>query len=219
MSDEFEKVSHMVAQLAQSVQAQNEQISTLARSIAQGNQAPAARPPEPAPVLPKFDEMDNQSLAKWILGAVNESMSGLKSELTETVEGVNKNVQRQNIGLSVKELGTKYADFDEWKTEIADLIEKKGVSDLETAYKLARLENEDKAKELDEKTAEPAAPPVYLGMHPTSGIPSENGAGTEPYNPNVPVDTGKPARPNVDDAITLAMKELQDSGVNFSELS
>ena len=108
---------------------------------------------------PDEDELDDKTLetlprkqfADHLIGRVSKiiekQLKGVQKEVTSVKEGVS----REKVQEQVMKLAGEHKDFWDWKDEIAEIAtETPGISPAR-AYRLARMENPDKVKKLDEK--------------------------------------------------------------------
>lgn len=71
--------------------------------------------------------------------------------LSESISGVSQNVENKGAKALYDRLKRDYKDFDDWKDEIVTKMKASPGMNPDDAYKLVRLENPKKTKEMDEK--------------------------------------------------------------------
>lgn len=132
-----------------------------------------------------------QHIIEQISDVVDEAVAPLKDGLSATVEST----QREKVAEKFEKARSQFKDFDEWKEEMAKLVEQHGYLDPDELYTLARSKNPEKAKQIDEKLAEEQKEqeeeqkgkgkespdedkPTFLGLMPTSGGEKSEGEQT-----------------------------------------
>lgn len=98
-----------------------------------------------------LETLPRKQFADHLIGKVSKiiekQLKGVQKEVTSVKEGVS----REKVQEQVMKLAGEHKDFWDWKDEIAEIAtETPGISPAR-AYRLARMENPDKVKKLDEK--------------------------------------------------------------------
>jgi hypothetical protein len=144
-----------------------------------GDVQPRDPPPEdkPAPkreALPEkpLDEMTNAELAKFIReSTANDIVDKIQPLLAQfgTKQAEQEQAQlTESYTREIESLSGKHKDFGDWNSEMIAIVEETpGITPLR-AYHLARSENPEKVKKLEEKYAPPKAPlaPKPFSMSP-----------------------------------------------------
>lgn len=105
----------------------------------------------PLDISTEDGNLDVNKLGGYLKNIVADAVKPLSQEL----EGMKKTSASSRIQQEFTELREKHKDFEEWAPEIKELAKENPGLNLKRLYTLARAENPDKAKELDEKFAEP----------------------------------------------------------------
>lgn len=132
------------------------------------------------------DEVDVDKLSnKEFMALMMKNVGGLLDEkigkVTEKVEGVSKTMNTKEITAQYNDLKGKHKDFDEWADEMKALSTENPTLSLKRLYALARQENPDKAKTLDEKytekkdDTEDKTLTLFGGFRPTTKTSGEDG--------------------------------------------
>lgn len=128
-----------------------------------------------------LEALDRKGFLDVILSQVNKSLEGVQTKLESTVGGLRDDLSTKDLKKALTQAASKYKDFKDWGKEIKQLSEENPTLSVERLYKLARVENPDRAKELDEKYAEPDKDDTgnkktiggFGGLTPTSGAIDE----------------------------------------------
>lgn len=135
-----------------------------------------------------MEQLDRKDFAAFLLTKFDERLQHhLKEAVKPIEERVGKMGERMEDDFANREVGAAAGsrpDFYEWRTEIAELVKQTPGLSVTRAYTIARAENAEKAKKMDEKYAkksEPKAPP-FVGLTPTGGGGRGEGAGKMKFN-------------------------------------
>lgn len=135
------------------------------RGELQSREEPEAKPQPKAPLTPEkpLDEMTNAELVEFVRRTTaNDIVEKIQPLLTQF--GTKQAEQEQAVltesyTREIESLSAKHKDFGDWNAEMIAIVEETpGITPLR-AYRIARSENEKKAKELDEKYAPPKPEP------------------------------------------------------------
>lgn len=100
------------------------------------------------------DKLSNKEfmalLMKNVGGLLDEKVGGV----TKKVDGVMQGVRNKDLTEQFEKLSGKHKDFKEWGDEMNALAKENPTLSLKRLYTLAREENPDKTKTLDEKYAD-----------------------------------------------------------------
>ena len=125
-----------------------------------------------------LENLDRKGFLEVILTSVNKSVNKAVGSLEEQINGVSTNINTDKLKVQLQEMANSHKDFKDWGPEIKALAQENPTLSPKRLYALARNENPEKAKELDEKYAEEDAgkddKPVerkggFGGLTPTSG--------------------------------------------------
>jgi hypothetical protein len=149
------EMTKMMKGLAAIVQQQTSTISNLNANIsnltATGGKSKAKAEEEEEEVDP--EKLSNKQFQELILGKVGTLLDDKLKGVLDRVEGTSRDLNRFRIGEEAKALMAKHKDFGDWNDEMAALAKVHPTLDLGSLYKLARLGDDSKAKELDTKYA------------------------------------------------------------------
>src|SRR5207302_313113 len=127
-----------------------------------GDVQPREPPPEPkaeprGPAQPEkpLDEMTNAELAKYIREAtateIVDKIQPLLAQFGQQQAAQEQAVLTESYTREIESLSAKHKDFMDWNAEMVAIVEETpGITPLR-AYHLARSENPEKVKKLDEK--------------------------------------------------------------------
>lgn len=90
---------------------------------------------------------NQEQTAKMIRDSLKEALDPLRKDLENTRQGF----RQHSSSIELENVKSKYKDFDEWHEEMRAILKKNPGLDLDSAYKLSRVNDEEKAKKLDEK--------------------------------------------------------------------
>lgn len=135
--------------------------------------------PEPEDVDPddvELETLSRKDLLKLIEKNVDKKMQANLNPLKNSIEGVGSKLDEAISSVTVKEFQKENPDLMEWKNEIAGIFKGGRATNVNDAYRLARLDDPDKAAAIDKKYA-PAvekskdidAVHVFKGFPPNSG--------------------------------------------------
>lgn len=126
-----------------------------------------------------IDSMSNSELLTLISGMMDKAVQKHLKPVAARVELSEEERERAAVREELKEAAAQYEDFGEWLAPIKERLSKNPNLSVDEAYRLARSDNPDKAKEIDEKTANKANAnedegELFGGLLPTSGVFSDN---------------------------------------------
>lgn len=136
------------------------------------------------------DEVDADKLSnKELMGLILKNVGSLLDEkiggVTKQIQGVATSVNSRELGQQYEQLKGQYKDFEEWSDEMKQLSKENPTLSLKRLYLLARQENADKAKTLDEKYADKkdetddSVLTLFGGFRPTTKTSGEGGEGSQ----------------------------------------
>lgn len=177
--DQFNQLVSTVGDLAQGMGTIQEAVTALAQ---QGRASSEA--------LADDDDMDDgtdgadlESLsradfASHLLKQINKQFSKPIEELGNQIKEVQSSVSQVDSKTVVQHFADGHKDFWDWKPELEAIVKETPGISVERAYALARQENPDKAKELDQKYSPPSdegkETKPFGGLTPTSGQTSKS---------------------------------------------
>jgi len=208
--------------LAEGLQALQQSLSTLAERMPSGqggNQGSGSD--EPDGTNDPLSNLDPDSLEtlsrKEFMDVITNTITAsiekqilkpLKQELQQTKE----ETVRERFQREINELKTSggVKDFDEWKDEMRDLIARHPTLSVKELYNLARFNNPEKAKQLDEKYTN------GTGDNPSEGNNGGNGNGSGQrgftgFRPGSGGPTKKVSNMSKADAATAAWDEVMQN--------
>lgn len=130
----------------------------------------------------ELENLDRAGFLDHIMGEINKSISGLSDGLNNKLSAITERSDTDDTKAELASVQKAHKDFTDWIPEIQQIIkESQGIS-LSRAYKLARDENPDKAKEVDEMyrdkgnndgDAKGLKQTGFGGLTPTSGVQTD----------------------------------------------
>lgn len=178
----------MVKQGQESNAALVEQIKGLTTSITDGNKPP----PDPDPDEDDVDDMPNSKLVAHILKSVEDVVGKQVGELSKDLKDFKLDIDTKDSKSTVQKFAEEHKDVYDWSDEIKKMFQETPGISIGNAYKLARMDNPEKATELDEKYSdEPKKEETtpFGGLTPTSG----KGLGDEAPEDEKDMDVDKAA--------------------------
>ena len=100
-----------------------------------------------------LEQLDRKDFARYIRTHMLADIKGEVSKLSDTmiakIEDLGGRFESKNANEQIERTANSNKDFWEWSSEIKGLLKESPTLSVSRAYKLARSENPDKAKELD----------------------------------------------------------------------
>ena len=172
---QFEALVKTVGTLAQGMGSVQAGLTALS-DMESRRQTPADDDDEEEEDLGDLETMSRADLVSTILKTVEKGIDKKLSAVSEKIEGLGNDLESRDIKSEVNTLASDNKDFWDWKEEIRSIAaETPGIS-VARAYKLARTENPEKAKKLDEKyepKEEDKKKTGFGGLTPTSSRTGE----------------------------------------------
>lgn len=156
-SKDFNALVDTVKQLATSVQdsqkGQVQLMETIKGLSKPPKETPTTKEPKGAELLDevKLERMSRSDLVKTILAQVKGVVDEAVKPLGETIQNTRKETVKDKVAAEMKSLADKNPDFNEWMDEIKEIAQQTPGISVTRAFKLAKSENPDKAKQLEEK--------------------------------------------------------------------
>ncbi len=172
--------------------ATEEQVASLVNAVAQvtetvkGLETKFDERKEPEPSAAKKDDTpkDDEPIELWgnkkimenVKGMIENAVKGVDDKVSSTQTEVIKEKLKAEVGVARK----NHEDFDKWDKEMQGIIKDAPGLSVERYYQLARLDNPEKAKKIDDEKAkaeegdEDRSQSSYGGMTPTSGTTTRN---------------------------------------------
>ena len=100
-----------------------------------------------------IDEFSNSELMAHMLEAFTKIVDGKVEGITKEVGKNKSDADQASLQKEVTEFMETHPDFKEWGAEVKALNQSHPTLTIAQLYKMARDENQDKAKEIDEKIA------------------------------------------------------------------
>jgi hypothetical protein len=212
--EDFTKLQPMVQGLATIVQTQASQFSSVSTAIGDINKKLSAGPAGGDDGKNDDDSdvnaMDNGKLAEFLIGKVGALLDDRLKGVTTEINNTRTEFRRTKLSEEVDAFSSKHPDFNDWQDEIRALAKENPTLSIPRLYTLARVENPDKAKTVDEKYKEPEQPK-------DSGITLFGG-----FKPNgkTSVDKdGKEVKLTVDEALEKAWGEALEAVPALEKMS
>ena len=129
-----------------------------------------------------LEQLDRKDFARYIrthmLADIKGEVSKLSDAMIAKIEDLGGRFESKNANEQIERTANSNKDFWEWSSEIKGLLKESPTLSVSRAYKLARSENPDKAKELDKKYNPPGKDKEqnFLGLTPTSFTGAREGA-------------------------------------------
>ncbi len=127
-----------------------------------------------------LEQMSRADFANYIGDNIVKTLQKeMLDPLNKKIEGIETTSVDKDIKMEVKELSGEHKDFWDWKSEMGEIAKATPGITLKRAYKLARSENPDKAKELDDKHKDTSGDKDekakgFGGLTPTSSATSKS---------------------------------------------
>jgi len=135
-----------------------------------------------------MEQLDRKDFAALLLTKFQEALqTNLKEAMKPLEERVGKIDERVEGDMANREVNAaagQRPDFYEWRQEIAELVKTTPGLSVTRAYTIARAENPEKVKKMDEKYTKKSAPaaPGFTGILPTGGGGRGEVAGKMKFN-------------------------------------
>lgn len=170
-AEQFNQLVGTVSNLAQNMQ-------TIQSSISQLTEAGNTDDDEDAgddDIGTDLETISRADFAKHIVSTLNKQFNKQLESLNEKIEKTSQNVEAVDTKTSLKEFSSQHPDFWDWKDELQGIVKETPGISIERAYRLARAENPDKARQLDEKhtPSDAGKKSKFGGLTPTSGQTSK----------------------------------------------
>lgn len=127
-----------------------------------------------------LERMDRGQFAQHLTGIMAKEVNKLLKPIAKRLDDSSVDQERANVASQVDKMRDKHDDFDQWKPEMAAVLKANPGMKLESLYKLAKVDNPDKVKELAEKIAEDdggnkgKSTEKFLGLMPTNTSGNDN---------------------------------------------
>jgi len=131
-----------------------------------------------------LETLPRKQFADHIIKKVSMVVEKQLKTVSKSTADVKDEVARERVEKAVMEVAGKHPDFWDWSKEIKEIAEASPGISAARAYKLARMENPDKAKQVDEKHKAKdneagekkgaGAKPKFGGFTPGSGNTQQN---------------------------------------------
>lgn len=168
-------VVEIVKTLATGQTSLQESITELSKSLASAN-APKELD-EPTLDDNDLETMSRRDLIAHIQSQTEKRIKESLNPLTTQITGVSSKLDEAITSVTVKDFQATHPDLMEWKSEIGSILREGRATKIEDAYSLARGDNPEKAKTVDQKFAPRTtkAEVVSLGFR---GFPGNTGKNT-----------------------------------------
>lgn len=184
--DAIAKLTDIVGKLAESMESISTAVTSMGEDIEEIRSSSTSLDDDDSdkevdkkdPIRQDFDleTLGRKEFFDRILQETTKIVKEAVSPLATTVQDDKDSRSRQGLAVKFRQTEKAHKDFVDWKPEMASLIKKNPYLEPEELYTLARAQNQEKAKELDEKYTDPkdkeAKPegPSFGGLTPTSGM-------------------------------------------------
>lgn len=174
---DFSKLESALADLPNHLQ--SAVMNGIRTTVQEQNAQQQQQPPqdEPDPTDDELESMSRKDLLAYIEKKFSKTVQSQLKPLQENLQNTSQETERTRIQQQVKEAETSHPDFWEWKTEMGELVQRYPNLSVNDLYTLARANNADKARQLDEARAEKEKPaqqqPRFGGLTPTSGTQTQ----------------------------------------------
>lgn len=131
-----------------------------------------------------LEKMSRTEFANSIMKRFEKSLNRALRPLEEGLRNTGESAERDKVAAKFNQAREKIKDFDDWKNEMAEIVNEKGYLDPEELYILAKAKYPEKAKELEEAAAKAQEEqtkqeqqnqekssqerPAFLGLMPTN---------------------------------------------------
>lgn len=183
----FVQLTGVVTQLGKNMQSlqgllatQGANLEKVVKSLSEGGGKPTGEKPKPEdkpPTDKELDEMSQSQLVGHMFKSIRGMLDNFGKEVYTKIDGLSTSLVKKDFQSEVEQLKSKHKDFDDWIPEIKAIMTDNPNLKLSQAYMLVRGENQEKAKQLDDKYKiglEESKPDkqAFGGLMPTSGGPS-----------------------------------------------
>lgn len=110
------------------------------------------------------DKLSNKEFMSLMMKNVGSLLDEKIGGVTKQIDGVVSTVRTKDLTAEYNELKGKHKDFGDWEDEMKALSKENPTLSLKRLYTLARQENADKAKTLDEKYEDKKDEPEDKGL-------------------------------------------------------
>lgn len=186
---QFAQLMGVVTQLGKNFQAlqaglatQGSNLDKLVKSLGEnGGKPPAGQKKDepPAPTDKDLDEMSQSQLVGHVFKSMRTMFDTFGKELHTKIDGLSTDLQKKDLRTDLEKVKADHKDFDDWIPEIKAIMTDNPNLKISQAYTLARSDNAEKAKQMDEKykigledQPNKGKEPAFGGLMPTSGGPS-----------------------------------------------
>ena len=143
-----------------------------------------------------IERLSNTDLTAYMIGKMTKEVNKLLKPIATRLDESSADQEKANVGAQVDKMRAKHEDFDQWKPEMAAVLKANPGMKLESLYKLAKVDNPDKVKELAEKAAEEGgenknkgkSTEKFLGLMPTNTSGNDNDEETGSMSPKEAAD-------------------------------
>lgn len=97
------------------------------------------------------DSMSQKELAGFLIKQVGKLVDDKFKGINDNLESTRKEFRTTTLNQTVKEFAKDHKDFNEWGEEMTELAKENPTLTIPRLYALARTENPDKTKKLDDK--------------------------------------------------------------------
>lgn len=195
-----------IMDMVKNTQAQQQQM----QQTSQQDREPVTPPTAAIPNYPEnVEEMSRQEYGEFMTTRTLAQMQEILQPLQQQIKDLGSSQSTSTAQLQISQMEAKHQDFTDWKPELAAIINQTPTLPLESAYKLARADNPEKAAQLDSKFSNtnadaegdqdgpPARPPSF---RPSPTIPQGSTA--------MPFDTAANSAWNTNaDGLAQALRE------------
>lgn len=98
-----------------------------------------------------LETMPRSAFSKYLLKAFQRNLDAALKPVTEAVQKAQQTAVSVDVKTQVEKFADQHPDFPEWKDEMLALAKDNPTLSVARLYNLAKLENPDKAKEIDKK--------------------------------------------------------------------
>jgi hypothetical protein len=149
-------LADVVTKMTSTQQTMQEGLSSITNALSEGLLSGGKTGEEDKKKQPEIsaDDLENMSRAELVQHTVQSvlgALDGVIDPLKQEVDSVKQTTQKSSVARDIERARSAYKDFDKWGEEMVAVAETTPGISVERAYKLARLENPDKAAEMDKE--------------------------------------------------------------------
>lgn len=153
------ELADMVQNTQKSTQQVRDELEQKLKELEGSVKAPPKQEPEEDLSKVDLEGMSRTDLVNFITNQMSKKMEKILSGVQGKIENVSQQTRQSKLEQEIERLSEKHKDFYDWTDEMRSIHKKHPTMSVAEAYKLARTEDPDKAKKLDDKYKDPDPDP------------------------------------------------------------